>query len=121
MFFIKFLGKIENILGDASNIFNFTLEFNEKHFNPHFLFLLKTKKTVEKVFGRVTYSGNSYFINSRMHELHFVLCSPISTLYPYKNSYKHARHDHILIKNFLFKCLTFENWHISFIFLFRKL
>ena len=36
MFFIKFLGKIENILGDASNIFNFTLEFNEKHFNPHF-------------------------------------------------------------------------------------
>ena len=60
MFFIKFLGKIENILGDASNIFNFTLEFNEKHFNPHFLFLLKTKKTVEKVFGRVTYSGNSY-------------------------------------------------------------
>merc|ERR1712020_521571 len=57
MFFIKFLGKIENIFGDASNIFNFTLEFNEKHFNPHFLFLLKTKKTVEKVFGRVTYSG----------------------------------------------------------------
>ena len=62
MFFIKFLGKIENILGDASNIFNFTLEFNEKHFNPHFLFLLKTKKTVEKVFGRVTYSGNSYLL-----------------------------------------------------------
>ena len=59
MFFIIFLGKIENILGDALNIFNFTLEFNEKHFNPHFLFLLKTKKTVEKVFGRVTYTGNS--------------------------------------------------------------
>ena len=36
MFFIKFLGKIENVLGVASNIFNFTLEFNEKHFNPHF-------------------------------------------------------------------------------------
>ena len=59
MFFIKFEGKIENIRGIAENIFNFTLEFNEKHFNPHFLFLLKMKKTVEKVFERVAYSGNS--------------------------------------------------------------
>ena len=60
MFFIKFLGKIENILGDASNIFNFTLEFNEKHFNPQF-FLVKNEKTVGKFFGRVTNSGNSYY------------------------------------------------------------
>ena len=36
MFFIKFLGKIENVLGGASNIFNSTLEFNEKRINPHF-------------------------------------------------------------------------------------
>ena len=36
MFFIKFLGRIEKVLCVASNIFNFTLEFDEKHFNPHF-------------------------------------------------------------------------------------
>ena len=36
MFFIKFEGKIENVRGNAENIFNFTQEFNEKHFNPHF-------------------------------------------------------------------------------------
>ena len=40
MFFIKFEGKIENVLGVA---------------------LLKTKKTVGKFFGRVTNEGNSYF------------------------------------------------------------
>ena len=59
MFFIKFLGKIENILGDASNIFNFTLEFNEKHFNPHFYVV---KNEINS--GRVTYSGNSYFVTT---------------------------------------------------------
>ena len=31
MFFIKFEGKIENVRGNAENIFNFTQEFNEKH------------------------------------------------------------------------------------------
>ena len=50
MFFIKFEGKIENIRGIAENIFNFTQEFNEKHWNPHFFFLLKMKKTVGKFF-----------------------------------------------------------------------
>ena len=61
MFFIKFLGKIENILGDASNIFNFTLEFNEKHFNPHFLILLKTNKNSSKKFlGELPTSGHCF-------------------------------------------------------------
>ena len=60
MFFIKFLGKIENVLGVASNIFNFTLEFNEKHFNPHF-YVVKNEINSRNFFGRVTYSGNSYF------------------------------------------------------------
>ena len=31
MFFIKLDGKIENVRGNAKNIFNFTQEFNEKH------------------------------------------------------------------------------------------
>ena len=52
IFFIKFLGKIENLLGVAYNIFNFTLKFNEKHFNPHFNpFLIERK--VEKIFVRL--------------------------------------------------------------------
>ena len=34
MFVIKFEGKIENVRGNAENIFNFTREFNEKHFFP---------------------------------------------------------------------------------------
>ena len=57
MFFIKFLGKIENVLGVASNIFNFTLESNEKHFNPHFIPVKNKKKTVENFFRRLTNSG----------------------------------------------------------------
>ena len=52
MFLIKFLSKIENVIGVASNIFNFTLEFNEKHFIPHF-FVVKNEKTVGIFFGRV--------------------------------------------------------------------
>ena len=33
MFVIKFEGKIENVRGNAKNIFNFTQEFNEKSEN----------------------------------------------------------------------------------------
>ena len=31
MFFIKFESKIENVIGNAEKIFNFTQEFNEKN------------------------------------------------------------------------------------------
>ena len=34
IFFIKFEGNIENIRGEAENIFNITQEFNEKNRNP---------------------------------------------------------------------------------------
>ena len=52
MFFIKFEGKIENILGNALN--------SMKNISIHIFMLLKTKQTVGIFFGRVTYSGNSY-------------------------------------------------------------
>ena len=34
VFFIKFEGNIENVRGEAENIFNITQEFNEKNRNP---------------------------------------------------------------------------------------
>ena len=62
MFFIKFSGNIEIILGFASNNFNITLEFNEKHLNPRVFHVGKWKKPVGKFFWTVTDSGNSYFL-----------------------------------------------------------
>ena len=38
MFFIKFEGKIENVWGNAEDIFNFTQEFNEKQKNSRKFF-----------------------------------------------------------------------------------
>ena len=60
MFFIKFSGNIEIVLGFASNNFNITLEFNEKHLNPRVFHVGKWKKPVGKFFWTVTDSGNSY-------------------------------------------------------------
>ena len=44
----------------ASNIFNLTLEFNEKHFDSPIFSFLQTNKTVGNFLGKVTNSGNSY-------------------------------------------------------------
>ena len=43
----------ENVFGVASNIFNFTLEFNEKHFNPQFFPGYKQKKQLENFLGEL--------------------------------------------------------------------
>ena len=45
-------GKLK-LLGVASNIFNFTLEFNEKHFNPQFFPCYKQKKQQENFSGEL--------------------------------------------------------------------
>ena len=49
MFFIKFEGKIENVRGNAENFFNSAQEFNEKHWNPNFFPLLKTKNSGRRI------------------------------------------------------------------------
>ena len=42
IFFIKFDGNIENVRGEAENIFNITREFNEINRNPR-IFLIGKK------------------------------------------------------------------------------
>ena len=77
MFFIKFEGKIENVRGNAENIFNFTQEFNEKHWNPHF-FLVKNKKPVEIFFGRITnywtllFEISTFFLDMRRFQMYHI-------------------------------------------------
>ena len=59
VFFIKFEGNIENVRGEAENIFNITQEFNEKKPKSTFFPYWKTKKKVGKRFWTDSSIGNN--------------------------------------------------------------